>query len=166
MLGGAAGGAFGRLAGGAAFAGIRADGRIGPWRVAAGAEIGGVRAAAQGGMIAAVSPLATSAFALRAERRLAGGRLALALAQPLRIEAGRARLSVPEGRSKDGRVLRRTLTAGLEPSGREIGVTLEWRRPLASGGELGLGAGWTRQPGHDAAADPDLGLLAAWRLAF
>jgi len=167
VLGGGASGAFGRLSGASAFAGIEGGAAIGAWRLGAGAEIGTVRAAARGGMIASVSPLATSAFAVEAERTLANGAgLRVSLAQPLRVETGRARLAIPVGRSRDGRVLRRRLTAGLAPSGRQIDVTVRWHRPLADGGELGIGAGWTRQPGHDAASGPELSLLAGWRHAF
>ena len=166
-LGSSAAGAFGRLSGSSAFAGIEGNARLGSWRLGAGAEIGTVRAAAQGGMLASISPLTTSAFAVGAERTLAGGDgLRFSLAQPLRVEAGRARLTVPVGRTQDGRVLRRSLSAGLAPSGRQIDLTAEWHRSLADGGELRIGAGVTRQPGHDAAADPEFSLLAGWRYAF
>ena len=167
VLGGRAAGAFGRLSGASAFAGIEGSAAIGAWRLGAGAEIGTVRAGARGGMIASVSPLATSAFAVEAERALANGAgLRVSLAQPLRVEAGRARLAVPVGRTQDGTVLRRRLTAGLAPSGRQIDVTVRWHRPLADAGAVSIGAGWTRQPGHDAASDPELSLLADWRHAF
>ncbi len=167
MLGSTAAGAFGRLSGNAAFAGIEASAALGAWRLDAGAELGTARAQASGGMIAAVSPLATSAFALSAERTLANGdRIGFSAAQPLRVEAGRARLSLPVGRSEDGRVLRRSLSAGLEPGGRQIDIAARWRRTLPNGDEFGIGAGWTRQPGHDTAAEPELSLLANWRYAF
>ncbi len=167
VLGSSAAGAFGRLFGSSAFAGIEGNARIGSWRLGAGAEIGTVRAAAQGGMVDRLSPLTTSAFVVKAERRLANrDGLRFALAQPLRVEAGRVRLSVPVGRTLDGRVLRRQLAAGLAPTGRQIDLTVQWHRTLAVGGELRLGAGWTRQPGHDAAADPELSLLASWRYSF
>ena len=167
MLGSATAGAFGQVSGASAFAGMEGRARIGRWRLGAAAEIGTVRAAPRGGMIARVSPLTTSAFALAAERILENGDgVAVSLAQPLRVEAGRARLSIPVGRGKDGRVLRRSLSAGLAPSGRQIDIAAQWRRSLTKGGEVRLGAKWTRQPGHDAAARPDLTLLAGWRYAF
>ena len=166
-LGSTTRGAFGRLSGASAFAGIEGSARIGAWRLGAGAEIGTVRAAPRGGMIAGVSPVATSALALAAERRTdGGGVLSVSLAQPLRVEAGRARMAVPVGRSKDGRVLRRALSAGLVPSGRQIDLAAEWRRGFAKAGELRLGGVWTRQPGHDAASGPELGLFGGWRYAF
>ena len=167
MLGSTANGAFGRVAGSSTFVGMEGNAWIGAWRLGAGAEIGTVNGKARGGMLSGMSSLTTSAFALKAERKLADGdSLLLTVAQPLRVEAGRARLSVPIGRTKDGQVLRGSLTADLEPTGRQIDLTAQWRWSLTTGSELRLGAGLTRQPGHDAEADPDLSLFAAWRHAF
>ena len=167
LFGSRAAGAFGRLSAGSAFAGVDGSARVGAWRLAAGAEVGMAAAAAADGILAGLSPLFSSAFALRAERPTAGaGSLLLSVSQPLRVEAGRARLSVPVGRTTDGRVLRRSLAADLAPSGREVEVAARWRRPLAAGGEIRLGASWTRQPGHAASADADISLFAGWRRAF
>ena len=167
MLGSAAAGAFGRLAAGSAFVGIDGSAKAGPWRLGAGAEVGVVNGAGRGGLIADVSPLTTSAFTVRAERPLAdAGTLTLSLSQPLRVEAGQARLSVPVGRTKEGFVRRHAVSAALAPAGREIEVSAEWRETLPAGGELRLGAAWTRHPGHAAGADPDLTLLAGWRRVF
>ena len=167
MLGSAAAGAFGRLAAGSAFVGVEGSATVGAWRLGAGAEVGTVGTSAQGGLIADVSPLTTSAFALQVERPLPGyGTLTLSLSQPLRVEAGRVRLSVPVGRTKDGFVRRQSVAADLAPSGREIEFSAQWRKTLSTGGELRLGAAWTRHPGHAAAADPDLTLLAGWRHSF
>ena len=167
LLGSTASGAFGRLTTGSAFAGVDAGTRLGTWRLDAGAEIGAVNASVRDGMLTGLSPLLTSAFALRAERPLANGdSLRLSAAQPLRVESGRARLSVPTGRTTNGRVLRRPVAVDLAPTGREIEIAARWRRPLAIGGELRLGAAWIRQPGHAAAADSDLSVFAGWRSAF
>ena len=167
LLGSSAAGAFGRVAAGAVFAGVEASAPAGSWRLGAGAELGAVNPSARGGLISDVSRLATSAFAFHAAGPLTdAGKLTLSVSQPLRVEAGRARLSIPVGRTKDGRVRRQPVTASLAPSGRQIEVAAKWRRPLASGGELGLGAVWTREPGHVAAAEPHLGLFAGWRRAF
>ena len=167
MLGSAATGAFGRLAAGSAFVGVAGSARVGSWRLGAGGEIGTVSTSAQGGLIADVSPLTTSAFAIQAVRPLNDeGTFTLSLSQPLRVEAGDARLSVPVGRTKDGFVRRRSVTADLEPSGRQIEVAAQWRKSISTGGELRLGAVWTRHPGHAAAADPDFTLLAGWRRTF
>ena len=167
MLGSAATGAFGRLAAGSAFVGVAGSARVGSWRLGAGAEIGTVSTSAQGGLIADISPLTTSAFAIHAVRPLPeDSAFTLSLSQPLRVEAGDARLSVPVGRTKDGFVRRRSVTADLVPTGRQIEVAAQWRKSISTGGELRLGAVWTRHPGHAAAADPDFTLLAGWRRTF
>lgn len=75
-------------------------------------------------------------------------------------------MSVPVGRTKDGRVLRRSFSAGLEPTGRQIDLTAQWRHSLGEGSELRLGGGWSWQPGHDASARPEFSLLAGWRHSF
>ena len=168
LLGSRTAGAFGHLAAGSAFAGIEGSARIDGWRLGAGVEIGTVNVSADGGLIADVSPLTTSAFALQAMRPLGvdGGTFTLSLSQPLRVETGRARLSVPVGRTKGGQVRRQSVTADLEPTGRQIEVAAAWHRPLGSQSELRLGAAWTRDPGHAAGAAPDLTLLAGLRHAI
>ena len=167
LLGSRAAGAFGRLSAGSAFVGFEGGARVGAWRLDASAEIGIAHAAAGGGLITGVSPLFSSAFAIRAQRPLAGrDTLHLSVSQPLRLETGRARLSVPVGRTKDGRVLRQPLTADLAPTGRQIEIGAQWHRPLPAAGAVRLGATWTIHPGHDAAAPSDLTLLAGWRHKF
>ena len=140
--------------------------RLGTWRLNVGAEFGMAHAAVQDGVISGLSPLFSSAFALRADRPLDAGSLQFSISQPLCIESGRARLSVPVGRTKDRRVLRRSLTADLAPTGRQIDAAVRWQRSLTTGGELRLGATWTLDPGHDDAAPSDLTIMAGWRHSF
>ena len=167
-LGASAGGAFGRLASGVVFAGPGFGAEMGGWGVEAGAELGVAGSDASGGIVREVSALATSAFSLSAERAFEdGGRLRLSLSQPLRVESGRLRLAVPTGRTKRGEVVRGVVDAPLTPSGRQIDLGADWRRPAgAAGGELRLGATLSFQPGHEAGRAPDLALLAGYRLAF
>ncbi|MDE0390698.1 MAG: S8 family serine peptidase [Rhodospirillales bacterium] len=167
MLGSRAAGAFGRLGTGAGFLGVDGGTRLGAWRLDASAELGLTSASARGGMLAGVSPLLSSAFAMRAERSL-GERdwLRFSVSQPLRVESGRARLSVPIGRTLDGRVLRNPVSADLSPTGRQIDVSARWEKRLGVGGTLRIGAIWTLDPGHEAAASSDVMLLAGWRLGF
>ena len=102
VLGSGAAGAFGRLSGSSAFAGIEGSARIGSWRLGAGAEIGTVRAAAQGGMLASISPLTTSAFAVKAETRLAYGDGLTVLAGAAAPRRGRAGQAHGSGRPHQG----------------------------------------------------------------
>ena len=166
MLSATAEGAFGDLAADSFFVALDLHHRAGGWQFGGGPEIGLARPRARGGIIAAVEPLATSAFALHASRPTAGsGMLQVSLAQPLRVEDGDAVLSVPVGRTRDREIVRRRLSADLTPGGRQLDLSVRWERPLA-GGELRLGAVATRHAGHDAGARPQLSLLAGWRVSF
>ena len=164
LLGSVGEGAFGTLASDTSFVGVDARTDLGGWRVGANAELGLVSPTARGGLFTRVSSLATSAFALHATRALLGsGALRLSLSQPLRVERGRASLTVPAGRTKEGAVWYSPMPADLAPSGRQMDVAGQWRRPLAEG-ELRLGTVLSLRPGHRKAADQELTFLAGWRL--
>ena len=166
LLGSAGEGAFGDLAGDTAFVGVDAGTDLGRWRIGANAELGMVAPAARGGLVTRVSSLATSAFALHATRALAGsGALRFSVSQPLRVESGRASLTVPAGRTKAGAVLYGAVPAELAPTGRQMDIAGEWHRPLARG-ELRLGAVYSHRPGHSEAAGPETAFLAGWRRDF
>ena len=166
LLGGTAQGAFGSLAAGTAFVGIEAETVLGGWRLGANAESGTVSPSARGGVIDAISSLATSTFTLHASRPLANaGIVRVSISQPLRVEHGQASLTVPAGRTKAGDVVQSPVSAPLAPSGRQIDVAVHWYQPLALG-ELRLGAVATHQPGHRATAGPELTLLSGWRWIF
>lgn len=83
-----------------------------------------------------------------------GDRLAISVAQPLRLMDGNAVLDRPVARTVDGTVLRERRPFDLTPAGREIDLELAYRVPLQGG--LVLGANWLTQlePGHDADAAP------------
>ena len=159
-------GAFGSLAAHSVSLGLEIDQQVGDWQVGGGPEFGVVRTHAQDGIIAGVSPLATSAFAVHATRPVgANGMLQVTLAQPLRVEEGDARLSVPVGRTKDGSVVRHQFLADVTPTGRQLDLGVRWERPFAHG-DLRLGAVATRHPGHDSDARPHIAVLAGWRTEF
>ena len=166
LLGSVGEGAFGDLAGDTAFVGVDASTGLGRWRIGANAELGMVTPAARGGLVTRVSSLATSAFALHATRALAGaGALRFSVSQPLRVESGRASLTVPAGRTKAGAVLYDSVPAELAPSGRQMDIAGQWHRPLGKG-ELRLGAVYSHRPGHSEAASPETTFLAGWRRDF
>ena len=167
VLGTMATGAFGRLSAEATVAGLETGFEIGPWRLAANAEIGAARPRLQGGILSRLSALTTSAFAFKATRRLAhGGLVRIALSQPLRVEDGLAALSVPVGRTKDGDVLRQPVSADPVPSGRQLNVSAQWRHSVAHDNELRVEAAWIHNPGHNARAKPAVSVLAGWRFEF
>ena len=167
LLGTSARGAFGGLSADAAFAGVGVEADLGPWRLSGGAELGRVMAEPSGGMLEGLPVVTTSAFALRATLPVGSDRgFSLSVSQPLRVESGRATLVVPAGRTKGGDVVRRPLGSELSPTGRELNLAARWHRRWTEGGELRVGAVWTREPGHRATADPRLALLAGWRQAL
>ncbi len=167
LLGSTAKGAFGSLSSDSAFIGFNADTWVDGWHLGANAEVGLATVKPRNGLIADVSPVATGAFAVRATRPFSGDRLLqFSVSQPLRVEQGRATLSVPVGRTKDGDVLRRSVAADITPTGRQIDVTAHWHQPLTTMGELRLGAAWTRDPGHSATESSDLSFMVGWRSPF
>ena len=166
LLGSVGEGGFGGLAADTSFVGVDARTDVGGWRLGANAELGIVVPDTRGGLVERVSSLATSAFALHASRRLAGaGTVRFSVSQPLRVERGRASLTVPVSRTRAGAVSYEAVPAGLAPSGRQMDFSGEWRRPLPRG-ELRLGAVYSRRPGHREDARPELTFLGGWRWAF
>ena len=165
-LGSTADGAFGRLAADTFVTGFEAAAALGGWRLAADGEIGVVAAHADGGLIDGLSPLLASALSLRADRRLTErDGMTLSLSQPLRLENGSARFTLPVGRTGDGRVVREAVSAPLAPSARQLDLAARWRRTGLFGGALQVEAAASHNPGHTAAA-PMLSLLAGWRAEF
>ena len=161
-----AAGAFGDLASDTAFAGADIRAGFRGWSLLASAELGLVDVRSRPGLVQGVSPLTTSALTVSGERALSdGGLLRLSLSRPLRVERGRLKLSIPTGRDRRGGILREAVEAPLRPSGQQIDVAALYRRP-AGGGELRLGSTLSLQPGHAAGSDPELSVLAGWRLSF
>ncbi len=166
ILGGEGQGAFGALSADTAFLRLEGDVRLGAWRLGASAEWGNVRPKARGGLIEEVSPMTTSAFALHARAAVTHTDVVrFSLAQPLRVEDGRASLTLPVARTKYGSVLRTSLASPLAPDERQIDIAANWERPLASG-RLRLGVIWSHNPGHSGDAEPQLTFLAGWRRKF
>jgi len=135
---------------------------VGTWTVSADAEAGIADVDGDRGLIAEVSPLATSAFGVSAARTFGAGarRLRFSVSQPLRVEGGRARLDLPTGRTRDGAVTREVVEVPLSPSGRQVDVSADWRQRLQDGTELRLRSTASFQPGHRAGEEPELSLLA------
>ena len=168
LLRSSAAGAFGRMSGNSVFVGLEGNSKIGLWHLSAGAEVGTVIADIDESLLTIKSPLTTSAFAFRARTKLnERDTLNFALSQPVRIESGRAGVTIPVGRTVDGEVLKSSYSVDLEPSGRQIDLTMQWRRALPSGnGDFRLATGVSLNPGHNDDAEPTVSVLAGWRLGF
>ena len=167
LLGTAAAGGFGRLSAEALFAGVATAIDVGAWRLSADVELGRVRPRSSRGLVTGLSQLKISAFGFTATTSTGKDTtLTMGLSQSLRVEDGRALLTVPVGRTKEGNVVHSSLQANLTPSGRQLEISLRGGRPLAAGGEVLAAVTWTEDPGHDAHARSSLRVLAGWRARF
>jgi hypothetical protein len=122
-----------------------------------------------GGLIAAGVPIRSRAWALDIARRGVlnqGDRLALRVAQPVRVESGGLWLNVPTGYDYATQMVTRgQVEMPLTPIGREHVVEAAWTTP-AWGGALTLNGFWRNEPGHVAAAPDDLGAAVRFSLGF
>ncbi len=166
MLGTAAKGGFGNLSAHSLFAGLTRSHEIGHWRLTLDAEAGMAGPSTGHGMLASLETVTATRLALHASRAAGRqGKLRLSLEQPLRVERARATLVAPVGRTKAGEVMLERWQTDLAPSGRQVDLSAWWTVPAFSG-LLNLGAIYSRHPGHDADATPNLSVLAGYRLAF
>lgn len=155
-------GAFGGLSSSLVYAGLGGATRVGSWSVSADAEVGVASVDSAPGLIAGVSPLATSAVGVSAERAFDadGQRLRVSVSQPLRVERGRIRLDLPTGRTRDGKIMREVVEVPLSPSGRQVDLSADWRQDLWSIAELRLRSTVSFRPGHRTDEEPEFSLLA------
>jgi hypothetical protein len=93
-------------------------------------------------------------------------RLSLTIAQPLRVNAGRAGIDTPVGRTNSGEVLRDRASASLTPSGRQIDIELAYRVTLGENRQLSLGGLLQTSPGHDEDARPAFATAVRYAVRF
>ena len=167
LLGSQGSGAFGQLSGETLFLSAGLDTRFGDWQLAAQGEIGQVNpAVSQSRFIDNVSSLSTSAFRLAASRPFANGSaLRFSLSQPLRVNSGAASLSLPTGRTQEGTVVGKTLSAPLAPSGRQLDLSAQLDLPWL-GGDLSFGATRSVQPRHQQSASPEWTVFTGYRATW
>ena len=166
MLGSQLAGAFGNISARSMFVGVNWRRQFESWNLHAEVEIGKSYGSARDGMIKNISPLVSSAFALHAHRPLWEGTFSFSTSQPLRIETGKAQMSVPIGRTQQGQVLHRSLSVGLTPTSRQVDTVAQWARSFGNDGTLRLGAIRSHHPGHDASVDADFTILASLSTRF
>ena len=165
-LGAVAEGAFGGLSSELGFAGLGWEWERGGWRFVADVELGASGAGAGDGLISGVSRLLTSSFSTGLIRETDGGHaFKLSVSSPLRIEDGRMGFVIPVGRTPERDILRRSLTADLEPSGRQIDVGAQVVAQTVVG-RVSIGGMASRHPGHDRSAELALSLLAGYSAKF
>lgn len=120
-----------------------------------------------GGSLTGQSLLKSNAFSFditRANAFAQGDRLALRVAQPLRVTSGGLALNLPV--AYDYASLTPTFGVrrfSLAPTGREVSSELAWMMPI-SGGYFSSNIFWRQEPGHFESAPDDVGV--AFRLQF
>ncbi|MGH2967531.1 MAG: hypothetical protein ACRDK0_00485 [Solirubrobacteraceae bacterium] len=113
--------------------------------------------------------LLSSGFAVDLEKTgvfAADDRLAVRLAQPLRVEHGGVRLNLPV--DYDYATLSPRFAQSLydlTPRGRELIGELAWRGELW-GGDAAASVYWRKDPGHHAAVPDDQGVAVKWSRGF
>ena len=91
----------------------------------------------------------------------------LSVSQPLRVASGDLRVSLPVGRTRDGRVLYGKTDLSAEPDGRELRLALEYAAHLPRiGGRWQLSLVERLAPDHDPDRGPETLLFGKASLAF
>ena len=162
-------GAFGEFGTGTILTGLTASRRLGGnWTLLGSAHAGVHRTDnLRQGIVRGVSGLRSGAFGVGVvgrDVRRSGDRLAFRLSQPLRVEAGRARLRWVSGRSPDGRVEIERADLGLEPSGRQLDLEVAYSRPWA-GGSAHMAAIASQDAGH-VAGEREVSVVARYIRRF
>lgn len=144
------------------------------WPFAPGWRLGGTwregwTSARSGAMIASGSRLHTRGWAFDLARDgvfASGDTLALRLSQPMRVESGGLRLSLPVAWNYASESAERGLrTVNLTPAGRELVSELAWQGVFA-GGQARASLYWRKDPGHYAALPDDKGVAINWSRNF
>ena len=164
LLGSHAKGAFGSLSSETFFIGSELSKTIGEWKLTAQGEIGQVNPSVGHSLfIDDISSLTTSAFNLEATRDFIGSStLSFSIGQPLRVENGSIDLSLPVGRTHDGTLLNKSLSASLSPSGRQLDFTTKLEFPWLKG-DVALGATFSNQPKHQLSVNGEWTMFAGYR---
>ena len=122
------------------------------------------------GLLSDMSTLKSSAFGAGfslADVLSGGDGLIVMVGQPLRVSEGSAEITVPTGRTVDGRVLRESGSVDLSPSGREIAFEAAYDFGLDHDDhDLAAGAFLRLNPDHDPDAAPDAGVGLTYKLTF
>lgn len=93
--------------------------------------------------------------------------LSLVVGQPLRVTEGSAEVTVPVGRTEDGRVQQKSGTLDLAPAGREIAIEAVYEVALNHPDQsLTAGSFLRLNPDHDPNAAPDVGIGLTYKFRF
>lgn len=103
-----------------------------------------------GALVTSVGSINYSGFALGTSLTglvASNDSLSFSLSQPLRVETGTARFSLPSARTADGEIVRREVSADLAPAGRQLDLGLSYKTPIQNG-QLQIGLQYSLDAGH------------------
>ncbi len=90
----------------------------------------------------------------------------LSIAQPHRVESGRATISIPQRISLDGLLQFAEENVSFSPTGRQIDLSARYNFPLSFGGTASLEGVVSREPGHVRSASMEKSVIGSYQLAF
>ncbi|RDB44563.1 peptidase S8 [Halomonas sp. DQ26W] len=150
-----------------AFSGLAIDANLGgQWQAFAHYERGQGEVQGSSGFIQHIDKIRTDELGMGVQWSGSRHSAALAYRQPMRISDATVTLSVPVGRTLDGRVIHEERTADLAPSGRQQDIELGYRFQASKRGVLQLNLSHTLEPGHDRAARSDSAAVINYQVAF
>ncbi len=149
------------------FTSLSARATRGIWQLAVGAATGQSSLQGQSGsLITGFNALSSTAWLEISSADVVPGTLSFTLSQPLRVEQGAFKLNTVYDRTYDGALLRRNITLNAAPTGREVDAGLTWTTEPLSNTHWSNAVVLRSNPGHDAAAVPDLQLLTGLAVQF
>ncbi|WP_227370781.1 S8 family serine peptidase [Halomonas sp. M20] len=118
------------------------------------------------GLIRRIDDIRSEEMALGLQWRRDRQQLAMTLRQPLRLVSADATLSVPVGRTLEGRVLREERHVSLAPSGQQRDIEVGYAFLSSEGSRLQFNLLYSLQPGHDRDADAEVATLLNYTRDF
>jgi subtilisin family serine protease len=120
-------------------------------------------------LVTDVSDIVSSSFAVGLEANNVANdndSVQLVVSQPLRVESGSAKLTLPQDINTNGDIIYSSSKANLNPSGREIDAEGYYNLGLSEKETVKLGSIVRFNPNHDKDADPEAVFLAKYSLKF
>ena len=165
-LGSMSTGAFGTQHSASLLTGLKSELTFNTWRLSASGMLSLTSTNNNTGVIRSTTPLLASSFAMDVTRKTANGALRFTLSQPLRIETGRVKLTIPASRTPDKKPQYETFKKDLQPSGRQIDLEMGYVQRIGANAAIGAEIWLTKDSGHSGNAKPSTGIAAALRVNF
>ena len=165
-LGSMSTGAFGTQYSASLLSGLKSELTFNTWRLSVSGMLSLTSTNNNTGVIRSTTPLLASSFAMDATRKTANGALRFTLSQPLRIETGQVKLTIPASRTPDKKPKYETFKKDLRPSGRQIDLEMEYVQRIGANAAIGAEIWLTKDSGHSGNAKPSTGIAAALRVKF